>query len=106
MSLIAQAGKPGIESGRMRFSQSDPWPSGLGYQGQSGEVIAMAKPKHKDSNVYPPGWDYKRVKAIADYYDSQKDEDVLKELETAIAAESASKGTKPSSRRKKTNRNN
>jgi hypothetical protein len=61
---------------------------------------AERKPKRKDPNVYPPGWNYERVKAIADFYDSQKDEDVLKELETAIAAESASKGSKPTPRKR------
>lgn len=42
---------------------------------------ANSKTRRKDPNVYPPGWDYKRVKAIADYYDARKDEDVLADVE-------------------------
>ena len=32
-----------------------------------------AKPK-KDPNVYPPGWDLRKTKAIAAYYDARKNE--------------------------------
>jgi len=35
------------------------------------------KPRNPDPNVYPPGLDYARAKAIADYYDRRKDEDVV-----------------------------
>jgi hypothetical protein len=46
----------------------------------------MTKPKRKerkkDPNVYPPGWDYARAKAIADYYDARKDVDFLGDTET------------------------
>ena len=31
-----------------------------------------SKPK-KDPNVYPPGWDLKKTRAIAAYYDARKD---------------------------------
>jgi len=31
----------------------------------------------KDANVYPPGWNYQRAKAIAAYYDARKDKPVL-----------------------------
>ena len=33
--------------------------------------------RRKDPNIYPPGWDYQRAKAVADYYDHRKDESVL-----------------------------
>ena len=42
-----------------------------------------SKPPRKDPNIYPPGWDYRRAKQIADYYDARKDEDVLKDAATA-----------------------
>ncbi len=32
-----------------------------------------SKPK-KDPNVYPPGWDLQKTKAVAAYYDARKDE--------------------------------
>jgi hypothetical protein len=40
----------------------------------------------KDRNIYPPGWNYRRAKAIADYYDARKDEPVLDSAETSIAS--------------------
>jgi hypothetical protein len=38
---------------------------------------AKKKPARQDPNVYPSGWDYKRVAAVAAYYDARQDEDVL-----------------------------
>ena len=35
--------------------------------------------RRRDSNVYPPGWNYRRAKAVADYYDARKGEAVLEE---------------------------
>ncbi|MGA2584016.1 MAG: hypothetical protein ABSG31_12120 [Tepidisphaeraceae bacterium] len=44
----------------------------------------MSKPKLRrkksDPNLYPPGWNYKRAKAIADYYDARKSEPLLGEI--------------------------
>lgn len=37
----------------------------------------QAAPNRSDPNAYPPGWDYRRAKAIADYYDARKDQVVL-----------------------------
>jgi hypothetical protein len=34
-------------------------------------------PPKKDPNIYPRGWDRKKAEAIAAYYDSRKNEDVL-----------------------------
>jgi hypothetical protein len=31
----------------------------------------------KDPNVYPPGWNYRRVQKIIKYYDRMKDQPVL-----------------------------
>jgi hypothetical protein len=42
--------------------------------------------KPKDHNVYPPGWNYQRAKAIADYYDARKDLPVLDSVETSEAS--------------------
>jgi hypothetical protein len=44
------------------------------------------KSRRKDPNVYPPGWDYERTKAIADYYDARKDQDFLADTEPGAAA--------------------
>ncbi len=44
---------------------------------------AKKKTARKDPNVYPPGWDYDRVKAVIDYYDNQQEEDVLAEIVVA-----------------------
>lgn len=38
----------------------------------------------KDPNVYPTGWNHRRTKAIADYYDARKDQPLLNE---SVAAE-------------------
>ena len=38
-------------------------------------------PKRKDPNVYPPGLNYRKVRAIADYYDARKNEDVIGDVE-------------------------
>jgi hypothetical protein len=43
-----------------------------------------AKFPRKDPNVYPPGWDYRRTKAIADYYDKQSDTEIVAEIEAAF----------------------
>jgi len=39
--------------------------------------------KRRDPNVYPPGWDYRRVNDIAEYYDALKDQPALDEAHTA-----------------------
>jgi hypothetical protein len=36
---------------------------------------------------FPPGWDAERVKALADYYDNQSDEEAIAEAEAALEAE-------------------
>ena len=36
---------------------------------------------------FPPGWDAAKVKALAEYYDNQSDEEALAEDEEAFAAE-------------------
>ena len=46
---------------------------------------AKARRKTKDQNVYPPGWDYQRAKAIAGYYDARKDSPVLGSVEASEA---------------------
>jgi hypothetical protein len=38
------------------------------------------KSRLKDPNVYPPGWNYKRAKAVAKYYDDRKDVDFIKDV--------------------------
>ena len=42
--------------------------------------------RRRDPNVYPPAWNYRRTKAIADYYDSRKQEPLLSEPAVADAA--------------------
>jgi hypothetical protein len=37
----------------------------------------------RDSNVYPAGWDYRRARAVADYYDGLKDQTVLDDATVA-----------------------
>jgi len=34
-------------------------------------------PRLKDPNAYAAGWNYRRAKAVADYYDTRKDQIVL-----------------------------
>jgi hypothetical protein len=46
-------------------------------------IKSKNKTRRKDPNVYPPAWDYNRVKAIADYYDSRQGEDVLEGVEVS-----------------------
>ena len=48
--------------------------------------MRKSKPKwmRKDANVYPPSWDYHRVKAVADYYDARKDEVFLRDRTTTF----------------------
>lgn len=41
------------------------------------------KPKRKDPNRYPKGWDARSIKALADHYDNQSDEDAAAEDEAA-----------------------
>jgi hypothetical protein len=36
---------------------------------------------------FPPGWDAKKVKALADYYDNQSDEEAIAEAEAALETE-------------------
>ena len=38
---------------------------------------AKRRPARKDLNVYPLGWDYRRARNVAEYYDARKDEPVL-----------------------------
>jgi hypothetical protein len=47
---------------------------------------SSTKTRRKDPNVYPPGWDYERTKAIADYYDARKDQEFLADTEPGTAA--------------------
>ena len=35
----------------------------------------------KDPNVYPPGWNAKKVQEIIDYYENQTNEDAATEIE-------------------------
>ena len=37
----------------------------------------------KDPNVYPPGWDAKRVQEVIEYYDSMTDDELAAEIEAA-----------------------
>ena len=37
--------------------------------------------------VFPPGWDAEKVKALAEYYDSQSDEEAIAEAEAALETE-------------------
>ena len=39
----------------------------------------------KDPNVYPPGWNAKKVQEIIDYYENQTDEEVAAEIEAAYS---------------------
>jgi hypothetical protein len=41
----------------------------------------------KKQQVFPPGWDAEKVKALADYYDNQTDEEAIAEAEAALEAE-------------------
>jgi hypothetical protein len=69
------------------------------------KVKSRSKPVRKDPNVYPPGWNYERVKAIADFYDSQTEIEMLQEIELAISTGSVSYGKKsPVLRRKQARR--
>ena len=36
---------------------------------------------------FPPGWDAEKVKALADYYDHQSDDEAIAEAEAALEAE-------------------
>ena len=37
----------------------------------------------RDPNVYPKGWNRKRVQAVIEYYDNQSDEEAIAEAEAA-----------------------
>ncbi|MGA2442723.1 MAG: hypothetical protein ABSH08_17350 [Tepidisphaeraceae bacterium] len=37
----------------------------------------------KDPNIYPPDMNYKKVAAIAKFYDEQRDVDIFSEIEAA-----------------------
>ena len=39
----------------------------------------------RDPNVYPPGWNYRRAHAVAEYYDARKDQPVLDKTTVAGA---------------------
>jgi hypothetical protein len=41
--------------------------------------------KKSTTTIYPPGWDYKRVAAIAKFYDDQSDKDIALEIDAAAA---------------------
>jgi hypothetical protein len=41
--------------------------------------------KKKDPNVYPPGYDRKRIAAIAKFYDEQREADMVEEIEAAAS---------------------
>jgi len=36
---------------------------------------------------FPPGWDAQKVRALAEYYDGQSDEEAIAEAEAAIESE-------------------
>jgi len=39
------------------------------------------------NDEFPPGWDAEKVKALADYYDNQSDEEAIAEAEAALETE-------------------
>ena len=41
----------------------------------------------KKDQKFPPGWDAEKVKALAEYYDNQSDEEAIAEAEAALEAE-------------------
>jgi hypothetical protein len=41
------------------------------------------RPRREDAGALPRGWTRKRVKALADYYDNQSDEQAIAEAEAA-----------------------
>jgi hypothetical protein len=41
----------------------------------------------KKKQDFPPGWDAEKVKALAEYYDNQTDEEAIAEAEAALEAE-------------------
>ena len=42
-----------------------------------------------DRNVYPPGWDNKRVQELIAYYDQQTEDEIAADLEAAFDAQEA-----------------
>lgn len=47
----------------------------------------MPKEEMMVKQDFPPGWDEKRVKALADYYDNQSDDEAIAEAEEAFELE-------------------
>ena len=41
----------------------------------------------KKQQDFPPGWDAEKVKALAEYYDKQSDEEAIAEAEAALETE-------------------
>lgn len=41
------------------------------------------RPRGEDAGAYPKGWTRKQVKALADYYDNQPDDEAIAEAEAA-----------------------
>lgn len=39
-----------------------------------------------EEQKFPPGWDADKVKALADYYDNQSDEEAVREMDAAMEA--------------------
>lgn len=48
--------------------------------------MAPVEERMKKQN-FPKGWDAEKVKALAEYYDNQSDDDALAEDEASLAAE-------------------
>lgn len=46
------------------------------------------KKKTKDPNKYPPGWNARRVRAVAEHYDNQSHKEAIAEDEAAFRKES------------------
>jgi len=51
-------------------------------------VASSAQEKAMNKNVYPPGWDEKRVRKVLEYYENQSDEQAVAEDEAAYEAPS------------------
>ena len=47
----------------------------------------MGSVKKKVHQEFPPGWDAEKVRALAEYYDNQSDEEALAEDEAALESE-------------------
>jgi hypothetical protein len=46
-----------------------------------------AKPTRRTKQVFPPGWNQKRVTEVIDYYDRQTEDEELREYEAAMRLE-------------------